>query len=91
MIFWFFTYLPKPMASLTLCTPAISLLDVSVSIDLASRNLSSVTPLGPLGSRNGTDAALAQFAGNVSGPPLQGQAYNGMFFDFVSEIGRAHV
>jgi hypothetical protein len=73
VIFWFFTYLPKPMASLTLCTPNITLLDAAVSIDLASRNLSSVAPRGALVP--GASGTLGQFAGNVSG------AYNGMFFD----------
>ncbi|GJE86425.1 DUF3433 domain-containing protein [Phanerochaete sordida] len=70
IIFWFFTYQPTPMASLTLCTPNITLLDVSAAVDLASGAL-AVAELGPLGSHTG---ALAQDAGNVT------RAYNGMFF-----------
>lgn len=69
------------MASLTMCTPNITLSDVSVTIDLASGNLTSVDVLGPLGSNNGTPKSLSQFAGNVSGDPLDGRAYNGMFFN----------
>lgn len=80
VIFWFFTYQPSAMASLTLCTPAIALLDAGVQLDLASGNLTAVAPLGALGAGAGTPRALAQFAGNVSGAPLAGRAYNGLFF-----------
>ena len=78
VIFWFFTYSPSAQASLTMCSPSIALLDVSVRVDIASGNLTSAAPLGALGSHTG--AALQQFAGNVSGGALGGRAYNGMFF-----------
>ncbi len=81
IIFWFFTYIPAPMASVSLCTPSITLWDASVTVDIASNNLTSVVPIGPLGSHNGTAPALAQFAGNVTGDPLDGRAYNGLFFN----------
>lgn len=74
VIFWFFTYQPTPMASITMCTPNITLLDVHATIDLASGNMSVLT-LGKLGSGTGTDKSLTQYAGNVTA------AYNGMFFD----------
>ena len=74
VIFWFFTYQPSPAASITLCTPNITLLDVHATIDLSSGEL-GIGPLGPLGSNTGTPKSLAQYAGNVTQP------YNGMFFD----------
>lgn len=81
VIFWFFTYQPQAMASITMCSPNITLSDVSVQIDLASGNLTSVDVLGPLGSGKGTPEAFSQLAGNVTGDPLDGKAYNGMFFE----------
>ena len=64
-----------------MCTPTISLWDTEVTLDLASRNVTSVRPWGPLGSNNGTDPSFAQFAGNITGVPLDGRAYNGLFFN----------
>lgn len=64
-----------------MCSPSISLWDAEVTLDLASHNVTSVHPWGPLGSNNGTDPTYAQFAGNVTGVPLEGRAYNGLFFN----------
>ncbi|KIP09925.1 hypothetical protein PHLGIDRAFT_59770, partial [Phlebiopsis gigantea 11061_1 CR5-6] len=84
VIFWFFTYQPVAMASVTMCSPGITLSDVSVQIDLASGNLTTVDVLGSLGSDKGTPKAFSQFAGNVTGDPLDGRAYNGMFFELTN-------
>lgn len=74
-IFWFFTYSPKAMASVTLCAPQITLLNVEATIDLASTNLTQVRPLGNLTVGQGQ---LSQYAGNITGAPLYGRAYNGL-------------
>ncbi|KAH9055611.1 hypothetical protein EDB87DRAFT_1579673 [Lactarius vividus] len=74
-IFWFFTYSPKAMASVTLCAPQITLLNVEATMDLASTNLTQVRPLGNL--TVGQDQ-FSQYAGNITGAPLYGRAYNGL-------------
>ncbi|KAI0342287.1 hypothetical protein BDW22DRAFT_179555 [Trametopsis cervina] len=77
VIFWFFTYQPAAMASLSMCSPSVSFFDATVSIDVASGNVTDVQTLGPLGSH----VTSQQFPGNVTGDPLDGRAYNGMFFE----------
>lgn len=89
VLFWYFSYdTAPPTAAVSLCTASITLVDAAVTVDLASRNLTSVTPLGPLGSvlsgnnnNNGDTGNTAQFAGNLTGPPVNGRAYNGLFFN----------
>jgi hypothetical protein len=77
VIFWFFTYQPTPTASATFCFPTIQLFDVNVNVDLASGNLTQVTQLGAFsGSSN-----FSSLSANVTGPPLNGQAYNGIEFN----------
>ncbi|EIM82094.1 uncharacterized protein STEHIDRAFT_65902 [Stereum hirsutum FP-91666 SS1] len=75
VIFWFFTYEPAAAASVTLCAPTIQVQNVAIAVDLGSSNLTSVTTLGNVtaGEENFT-----QFAGNVTGDPLDGRAYNGL-------------
>ncbi|KAI0689567.1 hypothetical protein BC835DRAFT_1418450 [Cytidiella melzeri] len=77
VIFWFFTYQPSAMASISMCSPSLTFLDVTASIDIASSNVTSLDILGPIGSHVTT---LQEFSGNVTGDPLDGRAYNGMFF-----------
>jgi hypothetical protein len=74
-IFWFFTWSPNAMASVTMCAPTITLLNVEASIDLVSSNLTDVRPLSNL--TVGQDP-LTQHAGNMTGAPLYGRAYNGL-------------
>ncbi|KAF8262466.1 hypothetical protein EI94DRAFT_1602111 [Lactarius quietus] len=82
-IFWFFTYSPNPMASVTMCAPQITLLNVEATVDLASTNLTHVEPLGNLTVGQGQ---FTQYAGNITGAPLYGQAYNGLnWTDVVSD------
>ncbi|KAH9990969.1 hypothetical protein BJV74DRAFT_836704 [Russula compacta] len=83
VIFWFFTYSPTPMASVTMCAPTIALLNVEASVDLASSNLTNVRPLSNLTAEQG---AFTQYAGNITGAPLYGKAYNGLnWTDLVSD------
>ncbi|KDQ22240.1 hypothetical protein PLEOSDRAFT_1086950 [Pleurotus ostreatus PC15] len=79
VIFWFFTYQPTAMASGTICSPSFSLFDVNVNVDIASQNLTQVTELRPF---NAASSNFSDFAGNVTGPPLNGRAYNGIEFAF---------
>jgi hypothetical protein len=80
VIFWFFTYQPTPSASATFCFPTIELFDVSVNVDLASGNLTQVTELGPFtGSSN-----FSSLSSNITGAPLNGQAYNGIEFNLTN-------
>src|SRR5882762_5069344 len=48
IFFWFFTYQPQPDASVTMCTPHITLQNVSVTVDLVSSNLTSIIPTANL-------------------------------------------
>src|SRR5579863_2138182 len=66
-IFWFFTYSPSAMASATLCAPTIMLLNVEATFDLASSNLTDITPLSNLVVGEGP---FTQYAGNITGAPL---------------------
>ncbi|KAI0322957.1 hypothetical protein OF83DRAFT_1160785 [Amylostereum chailletii] len=75
VIFWFFTYEPSAMASVTLCVPKITLQNVAVTVDLSSSNLTSVEPLSDLVVGEGN---FTEFAGNITGTPLNGQPYNGL-------------
>lgn len=82
-IFWFFTYAPTAMASVTMCAPQITLLNVEATVDLASTNLTHVESLGNLTVGQGN---FTQYAGNITGAPLYGQAYNGLnWTDLVSD------
>ncbi|KAJ7276167.1 hypothetical protein B0H12DRAFT_1083885 [Mycena haematopus] len=77
VVFWFFTYLPTPQSSATICTPSISLWDTTVTLDLASGNVTNVHELQPFSA---TSSPFSSLAGNVTGEPLNGRAYNGINF-----------
>jgi hypothetical protein len=76
VVFWFFAYDPVLSAAI-FCSPAIELVDVMVTIDLASSNITSISTLGPFTSSSN----YSSFSGNVTGPPLNGRAYNGVAFN----------
>jgi hypothetical protein len=79
VVIWFFTYQSNPaQGTATYCAPAISLWDVAVSVDIATSNLTSVTELRPF---NASTSPFASLSGNVTGPPLNGRAYNGIGFN----------
>jgi hypothetical protein len=75
--FWFFQYDPTVLASASVCFPSFALFDVEVSYDVASQSLNNVTELGPFTSSSNFSSA----AGNITGPPLNGTAYNGIEFN----------
>jgi hypothetical protein len=84
VLFYFFLYddqmsIPST-ASVFVCTPTIKLLNVEVSVDLASFNLTDVRPLSNLTVGQGQ---FTQYAGNITGAPLYGRPYNGFNFSSV--------
>ncbi|KAF7301472.1 Non-specific serine/threonine protein kinase [Mycena indigotica] len=76
-IFWFFSYVPSPKSSATYCTPTISLVDALVTLDLRSGNVTNVRELRPF---NAATSKFGSLAGNLTGDPLNGRAYNGINF-----------
>jgi hypothetical protein len=78
LIFVFFTddySTGRVLASVTMCNQTITLLNVEVSVDLATSNLTNVRPLSNLTVGQGP---FTQYAGNITGAPLYGGAYNGV-------------
>jgi hypothetical protein len=70
VVFWFFTYEPTVLASATFCSPTISAWNVSLTIDLASSNITNIIGLAQINvTKSGT------------GLPDNGHAYNGLSFD----------
>lgn len=61
-----------------MCQPTISLWDVNFAMDVNTKNITTITKVGPFtqGSSN-----YSSFAGNITGAPLNGQAYNGIRFN----------
>ncbi|TFK67568.1 hypothetical protein BDN72DRAFT_90461 [Pluteus cervinus] len=80
VVFWFFTYAPSAKASATICYPTFTLWDVNVNVDLATGNLTKVRELRPFTSNSN----FSMFSGNVTGPPLNGRAYNGIQFNLTN-------
>lgn len=81
IIFWIFTYQPTVQASATLCFPTFSLWEVNVNVDLATKNLTKVTELRPF---NQDHSPFASLSANLTGPPLNGRAYNGVRFNLTA-------
>jgi hypothetical protein len=78
--FWFFTYeTSPPSTSIAFCAPTIELWDVRVEVDITTRNVTSLTQVRQIS--NSSSEPLAAFAGNLTGAPLRGRAYNGVAFD----------
>ena len=80
IVLWFFTYdtLP-PQGSATYCSPAISLWEVEVEVDIATGNLISAQEIRQLNATS--TSPLASLSGNITGSPLNGRAYNGIKFN----------
>ena len=76
VVFWFFAYNPV-LSAAVFCSPSIELVEAIVTVDLASSNITSVTPTGPFTSSSNFGGSSA----NVTGPPLNGRAYNGVAFN----------
>lgn len=77
VVFWFFTYMPTPKSSATICSPAISLWDATVTLDLGSGNVTNVHKLKQFDS---SMSLFSSLSGNLTGSPLRGRAYNGINF-----------
>jgi hypothetical protein len=82
IVFWFFTYdTNPPQGSATFCAPTISLLDVAVTVDIDTWNLTYVQEIGPF---NSTTSPFSSLSGNVTGAPLNGRAFNGIVFNLTN-------
>jgi len=81
VVFWFFTYNPSAKASATMCSPTIALVDAQVTVDIASQNVTHVHELGPF---NAATSKFGSLSANLTGPPLNGHAYNGINFTLAS-------
>jgi len=78
VVLWFFTYdTTPPQGSATFCTPNISFWDVTATVDITTGNLISVEEIGPFNS----NSPFSSISGNVTGPPMNGQAFNGIRFN----------
>ncbi|KAI0321423.1 hypothetical protein OF83DRAFT_313074 [Amylostereum chailletii] len=75
VIFWFFTYQPSVMGSVTLCYPTIHLENVAITVDMSSANLSSVQYISDVFPG---EASFTDYAGNITDAPLNYKAYNGL-------------
>lgn len=78
IVLWYFTYRTATAnSSVAICEPTIELWKVNATVDLTTRNLTDVHPIKVLTS----DDVGTSLSGNVTGSPLNGQAYNGAAFD----------
>lgn len=77
VVLWFFTYQPVPRGSSAMCFPSISFWEVNVGISLANSSVISVQELRPFSS----DSPRSSLSDTVLGPPINGQAYNGIEFN----------
>lgn len=79
IVLWFFTYdSTPPQSSATHCAPVISLWEVEAQVDIASMNMTSVKETRPF---NASTSPFASSSSNITGAPLNGQAYNGVSFN----------
>jgi hypothetical protein len=82
IVLWFFTYdTTPPQGSATFCAPAISLMDVIVTVDINTGNLTSVQEIEPFSLSTSPFASLSE---NVTGAPLNGRAFNGIIFNLTN-------
>jgi len=81
IVLWFFTYdTTPPQGSATICSPTISLLDVVVTVDISTGNLTSVQEIGPFTSAS----PFSSLSQNVTGAPMNGRAFNGIVFNLTA-------
>lgn len=64
-----------------MCFPTFTLWEVNVNVDLATKNLTKVTELRPFDQDHSPFASLSN---NLTGPPLNGRAYNGVGFNLTA-------
>ncbi len=70
-------YTQPVQASATVCNPRLELWDVTASVDIRTSNLTGVQELRPFSSASN----FSSLAANLTGPPLNGRAYNGIKFN----------
>jgi len=68
------------MASATFCYPSISILEVNVGVDIRTGNMTKVSEIRPFSQYSN----FSSFSANVTGPPLNGRAYNGIRFNLTN-------
>jgi hypothetical protein len=81
VVLWFFTYDPPVQGSATYCNPTISLWDVTVVVDIVTQRMTSVQEIRPFDPNT---SPFSSISGNVTGPPMNGQAYNGIAFNLTN-------
>ncbi|KAF9442920.1 hypothetical protein P691DRAFT_844735 [Macrolepiota fuliginosa MF-IS2] len=76
--FWFF--MPQSaQAAAAICAPTLEFWNVTASVDIMTSNLTDVKELEHFSSAS----KFSSLAGNITGPPLNGRAYNGVNFTSV--------
>ncbi|KAF9521812.1 hypothetical protein CPB83DRAFT_921888, partial [Crepidotus variabilis] len=80
VVFWYFSYIPSPQAAASFCTPTMSFWEVNVAVDVQTGNITQVTELRPFSNTS----PFSSSSSNVTGAPLNGQAYNGLSFNLTN-------
>ncbi|KAF9521556.1 hypothetical protein CPB83DRAFT_865412 [Crepidotus variabilis] len=80
VVFWYFSYIPSARAAASFCSPKMSFLEVNVAVDVSTGNITKVTELRPFS----TSSPFSSSSSNVTGAPLNGQAYNGLSFNLTN-------
>jgi hypothetical protein len=82
VVFWFFTHdTTPPQGAATYCAPAISIFEVSATVDMNNGSLTSVVEIQPFNASTSGFASLALFS---TGTFLNGQAINGIAFNLTN-------
>lgn len=74
-------YVPFAQASVTFCSPTIDLWEVNVGVDVGTGNVTQLTEIRPFSSSSN----FSSLSANVTGPPLNGRAYNGVKFQLSTQ------
>ena len=70
-------YTPSAMASATFCYPSFSIWEVNAGVDIRTGKVTKVSEIRPFSQYSN----FSSFSANVTGPPLNGRAYNGIKFN----------
>jgi hypothetical protein len=68
------------MASATFCHPSFSIWEVNAGVDISTGNVTKVSEIRPFSQSSN----FSSFSANVTGPPLNGLAYNGIKFNLTN-------
>jgi len=84
IVFWFFTRdTTRPQGAATFCAPKISLLEVAIVLEMNNKSLTSVLEMQPFNAST-SPTPFPSLSRNVTGSPLNGQAYNGISFNLTN-------